>query len=81
MQKNKVGVIQSWGPPGNLRELGQIPGICNFYRRFVVNYSKIVCPLTCLTQTDRPWQWVKEEDTAWNELKAAIRCELVTPTP
>lgn len=77
MQKKKVGAIQSWGLPGNLRELHKRLGFCNLIRRFIVNYSKIVCPVTRLTQKDRPWQWGEEEDNAWNKLKAAICCEPV----
>ena len=71
MDPIKVSGIQQWPVPNNKKELQQFLGFCNFYRRFVKDYSKIAKPMTQLTGNDT-WKWEMEQQTAFNTLKETI---------
>ena len=40
-----VKAVQDWSPPSNITELQAFLGLCNYYRRFVRNFSLICSPL------------------------------------
>ncbi|KAG1925816.1 interleukin-1 receptor accessory protein-like 1-A [Pimephales promelas] len=46
----KVEALKTWPRPTNLKELRAFLGFAGYYRRFVRDYSKIVKPLTGLTE-------------------------------
>ncbi|RXN31336.1 Retrovirus-related Pol polyprotein from transposon 412 [Labeo rohita] len=46
----KVEALKTWPRPTNLKELRAFLGFARYYRRFVCDYSKIVKPLTGLTE-------------------------------
>ena len=71
MDPIKVSGIQKWPVPNNKKELQQFLGFCNFYRRFVKDYSKIAKPMTQLTGNDT-WKWETEQQTAFDTLKETI---------
>jgi RNase H-like domain found in reverse transcriptase/Reverse transcriptase (RNA-dependent DNA polymerase)/Integrase zinc binding domain/Chromo (CHRromatin Organisation MOdifier) domain/Integrase core domain len=50
MDPNRVKIISEWKdhPPLTYRDVQVILGFCNFYRRFIRNYSRIARPLTAL---------------------------------
>ena len=50
MDPERVKTIQNWRVPTTFREIQVFLGFCNFYRRFIYNYSNIVRPLTDLTK-------------------------------
>jgi hypothetical protein len=47
-------------------------GFSNFYRKFIKDYSKIVLPLTQLTQKNQPFIWSTSANTAFEGLKLAF---------
>jgi hypothetical protein len=69
---DKVGAVQQWPVPSSVTEVRSFLGLANFYRRFVKNYSLIALPLTELTKTTVAWQWGTKQQTAFDELKAAL---------
>lgn len=48
MSKDKVEAVLSWPEPTTKTELQAFLGFCNFYRRFIEGYSRIIQPLTKL---------------------------------
>jgi transposase InsO family protein len=48
MDPRRVGDIVSWDLPQTYRDVQVFLGFCNFYRRFIRNYSRIALPLTSL---------------------------------
>lgn len=72
MDTKKVQAILDWPPPHNLTETRSFLGFCNFYRRFICNYSKIVTPLTALTKKGLTFQWNTSQQTAFETLKQAF---------
>ena len=43
-------------------------GFCNFYRRFIVGFSKIAKSLDRLTETEQKWNFGTEQHKAFHEL-------------
>ena len=52
----KIEVIIQWATPMKLVKVQSFIGFCNFYRRFIKDFSKIVRPLTQLAQKDTPFE-------------------------
>ena len=50
----KIEVMKEWPQSSNLKELQSFLGLCNYYQRFITNYSRIAAPLTDLIHNDTP---------------------------
>ncbi|GJR57680.1 putative reverse transcriptase domain-containing protein [Tanacetum coccineum] len=50
-------------------EIRSFLGLAGYYRRFIVNFSKIVKPLTSLTQKNKNYLWGVEQEKAFQTLK------------
>ena len=68
----KVQAVIDWPRPANLKQTQAFVGFCNFYRRFIKDFSKIVRPLTRLTQKGAPFHWSPPCEEAFDTLKARI---------
>ena len=65
MDPAKVQAIQEWQPPTNVSELRSFLGLANYYRKFVIDYSKIALPLTeLLKKSKTTWDWAGECQSA-----------------
>ena len=53
---SKVEAIVNWEPLTRLKEVQAFVSFCNFYRRFIKDFSKTVRPLVSLTRKDCPFQ-------------------------
>ena len=69
---DRVAPIRDQKPPKTLRELRGFLGFCSFYRKFVLNFSKISQPLNNLLKKDAKYVWGPEQDKAFNELKRRL---------
>ena len=80
MDPIKTEALTSWPTPKRLKELQSFLGFCNFYRRFIKDYSKIAKPLNQLTGKEE-WKWGVEQQTAFDTLRRVImeRPVLVIP--
>ncbi|BCR85209.1 uncharacterized protein ACHE_20667S [Aspergillus chevalieri] len=65
----KTAVICNWAVPTTVRGVQSFLGFCNFYRRFIKNYSRIAKPLNHLTRKDVPFTWTNVCQEAFEELK------------
>lgn len=72
MDPDKVRAITDWPTPKNLRDVRGFLGFCNFYRRFIKDFSTTVQPLNELTRKDVPWQWGEAQQTAFDTLRKAF---------
>ena len=72
MDPTKVAVVQDWETPPNLKDVQAFLRFANFYRQFILGYSKIVAPLTALTKKDQRFQWNPAAQSAFEELKQAF---------
>ena len=71
MDPVETEVLTSWPTPKKLKELQSFLGFCNFYRRFIKDYSKIEKPLNQLTGKEG-WMWGVEQQTAFDTLRKVI---------
>ena len=71
MDSAKVEAIRNWSTPTCVKDVRAFIGFCNFYRRFVLNFSKIAGPLNALTKKDAPlpFNWSPECENAFSDLK------------
>ncbi len=72
MDPRKVDVIRSWEVPRSLTHVQTFIGFCNFYRRFIKNFSKIARSMVKLTRKDHPFEWTEACQTAFEELKQQV---------
>ncbi|GJS29127.1 putative reverse transcriptase domain-containing protein [Tanacetum coccineum] len=66
---NKIEAVKNWNPPKTLTEIRSFLGLAGYYRRFIINFSKIAKPLTLLTQKDKKFEWGDEQENAFQTLK------------
>ena len=68
MDPAKVAGILDWPTPQKLKQVQAFLGFCNFYRRFIKDYSVIARPLFSLTQKDVPFAWGPDQESAFRAL-------------
>ncbi|GKC44131.1 putative reverse transcriptase domain-containing protein [Tanacetum coccineum] len=66
---SKIEAMKNWKAPTTPSEVQSILGLAGYYRRFIVNFSKIAKPLTLLTQKNQNYEWGKKEEEAFQTLK------------
>ena len=71
---SKVDAIKSWDTLTCIRKVRSFIGFCNFYRRFISNFSNIAGPLNTLTKKDVKFAWTDECKLAFQGLKQQV-CE------
>jgi hypothetical protein len=52
----KVAAVANWEPPAKVKELQAFLGFCNFYRRFISDFSRIIKLLYRLIASFE-WEW------------------------
>lgn len=70
MDPIKVEGILEWPTPKSVKETQSFLGFCNFYRRFIKDFSKIAQPLFQLTRKGTIWNWNTPQEEAFKSLKA-----------
>lgn len=69
---DKVAAIEKFSPPKNKKGVQSFLGICNYYRRFIKDFSRISRPLTNLTKKDAPFVWDAACEAAMQSLKEKL---------
>lgn len=69
---DKVAAVKQWAPPTTVKGVQSFLGFCNFYRKFVPEYSRVAKPLTNLTKKAVPFQWDEHCRVAFDTLKKAL---------
>ncbi|PAA86570.1 hypothetical protein BOX15_Mlig030946g1 [Macrostomum lignano] len=64
--------IQAISAPKDRRQLESFLGLCNFFGRFVKNYSSIVEPLNQLRGRNTEFIWGADQDRAFHHLKELL---------
>jgi hypothetical protein len=68
----KLKAIQDWPLPRTVKEIQKFLRFCNFYHRFVKDYSHIARPLFNLTKKETPWNWTTECNMAFETLQQTM---------
>ena len=72
MDPAKIQAIKERLPPNNIKQVQQYLGICNYYRRFIKDFSKIARPLFQLLTKESKWNWTPECQDTFEQLKAKL---------
>nr|GEU66481.1 retrovirus-related Pol polyprotein from transposon 17.6 [Tanacetum cinerariifolium] len=70
----KIKAVKNWETPTTPTEVRQFSGLVGYYRRFIKGFSKILKPLTKLTQKHKKYIWEKDQESAFQLLKQKL-CE------
>ncbi|GJP86348.1 hypothetical protein CLOP_g16380 [Closterium sp. NIES-67] len=79
----KVVGVQNWPVPQDVGQVRSFLGLANYFRRFLENYSTVVAPLTALTRKGNAWEWTRQCQEAFDEVKTKLTNApvLVLPDP
>jgi len=69
MNFRKVQSVVEWFTSTNLTQMQFFVDFCNFYRRFIKNFSKIVRSLIQLTQKEMIFEWDQACQTIFDHMK------------
>ncbi|CAC5372486.1 Retrovirus-related Pol polyprotein from transposon 297,Retrovirus-related Pol polyprotein from transposon 17.6 [Mytilus coruscus] len=72
VDKSKTAAVSEYPIPKTVKHLRSFLGMCNYYRKFIQNYSKICSPLTTLLKKDVKFEWTTNQDNAFNTLKQKL---------
>ncbi|GKF04924.1 putative reverse transcriptase domain-containing protein, partial [Tanacetum coccineum] len=70
----KIEAVKDWASPTTPIEIHQFLGLAGYYRRFIEGFSKIAKPLTKLTEKNKKYIWVEDQESAFQLLKQKL-CE------
>ncbi|KAK3084626.1 hypothetical protein FSP39_016530 [Pinctada imbricata] len=69
---DKTQAIDSFPTPKSVKQVKSFLGVCNYYRKFIQGYAKMVTPLTSLTRKDTKFQWGPDQHHAFIALKQKL---------
>ena len=72
VDSSKTEVVSTFPTPKTRRDVHRFLGLCNYYRRFVQNFSKIATPLKQLLQKDAKFVWSQKCENAFQQLKKTL---------
>ena len=81
MDPAKVKGITEWPTPTSVKHVQAFLGFCNFYRRFIHNYSTMARPLFDLTKKETPFLWGAAQESAFRALIHAFTTAPVLALP
>lgn len=69
----KVSCIKDFPTPNSAKEVKRFIGMSGWYRRFILNFSTIIAPITSLTTKKAgKFKWTDEAETSFNAIKQAL---------
>ena len=70
----KTQAIEQWETPRTVKDIQCFTGFCNFYRRLINGFSRIVRPLYQLTtkKGKENWIWNEKEQNSFNQMKRSL---------
>lgn len=79
---DRIEAIVNFERPNSLKALRRFLGMCNYYRRFISNYSAVVQPLTDLLK-DKPKsvKWNESSEVAFVNIKELLITSPILTTP
>jgi hypothetical protein len=78
---SKVKDVLNWMPPTTVSEIQSFLGLAGYYHRFIKDFSKIAKPLTKLLGKNKAFEWTKECQASFEELKKRLTSSPVLVLP
>jgi hypothetical protein len=77
----KVRDVLEWKPPMSVHQVCNFLGLAGYYRRFILNFSNIMKPITALLKKGTKYVWSKTCDEAFQTLKKLLTTSPVLVRP
>jgi hypothetical protein len=77
----KVKDVLNWMPPTTALEVQSFLGLAGYYRRFIKDFSKIAKPMTKLLEKNKTFEWAKECQASFEELRKHLTSTPVLVLP
>ncbi len=77
----KLQALVKLPSPKNVKQVREVMGALNFYKRFVKDYSKISLPINELLRQGEPFVWDQRRQAALDALKTALLKNAVLYSP
>ncbi|SOV01667.1 uncharacterized protein UDID_18169 [Ustilago sp. UG-2017a] len=80
MDPSKTEVITNWPVPKSMHDVQVFLGFCNFYRKFIPQYSRTAYPLTQLLRKEAqsaPFAWHNDTQHAFEQLRSAFGTDTI----
>ena len=68
----KIEAVMSWERPKSVFEIRSFLGLVGYYGRFIEDFSRLVAPMTRLTQKEVKFKWNDQCEKAFQELKRRL---------
>jgi hypothetical protein len=81
VDSSKVKDILEWKPPTTVHQVRSFLGLAGYYRRFILDFSKIVKPITSLLKNDTKFDWSSRYNEAFEHLKVLLTTAPVLAQP
>lgn len=81
MDPIKLKAIEDWEPPTLVKQVRSFIRFCNFYRKFILNFSILTQPLHDLMKKGGPFIWGKPQDDEFIKLKEVFLLAPVVKMP
>ena len=69
---SKVKDILEWKPPTTVHQVRSFLGLAGYYRRFILDFSKILRPITSLLKNDTKFNWSSRSNEAFRSVEGII---------
>jgi hypothetical protein len=78
---SKVKDILEWNSPTTMHQFWSFLGLAGYYCRFILDFSKIVKPITRLLKNDTKFDWSSKCNEAFEQLKVLLTTAPVLAQP
>ncbi|XP_059068640.1 uncharacterized protein LOC131859116 [Cryptomeria japonica] len=77
----KIKAISEWPTPKNVHEVRSFMGLAGYYRKFVMNFSRITHPITSLQRKGKRFEWSEKCQAAFELLKEKLTAVPILKVP
>ncbi|XP_021652337.2 uncharacterized mitochondrial protein AtMg00860-like [Hevea brasiliensis] len=77
----KVEIVADWPWMTTMTEIKSFLGLVGYYRRFVLDFYKIVAPITRISQKNKKFKWSNQCEECFQKLNECIISALVLALP
>jgi hypothetical protein len=77
----KVKGVLNWMPPTTTSEIQSFLGLAGYYHRFIKDFSKIAKPMMKLLEKNKAFEWTKECEASFEELRKHLTSAPVLVLP
>jgi hypothetical protein len=78
---SKVKDILEWNPPTTVHQVRSFLGLASYYRRFILDFSKLVKTITSLLKNNTKFNWSSRCNEAFEQLKVLLTTAPILAQP